>query len=129
MRFILGLLTTFFVPTVIILGSGLLLIEGIFYGSRIPSKEVKQKATAVANEYIKTNLNEKVELVDVWIGFEPYIYKVRYKTTEEPVFEFTVYMSPEYDKLSDDYEKKYKLALEKQQTAAEAEWTNRKEAR
>ena len=129
MKFILGLLATFFVPTVIILGSGLLLIEGIFYGSRIPSKEVKQKATAVANEYIKTNLNEKVELVDVWIGFEPYIYKVRYKTTEEPVFEFTVYMSPEYDKLSDDYEKEYKLALEKQQTAAEAEWTNRKEAR
>lgn len=129
MRFILGLLATFFVPIAIILGSGLLLIEGIFYGSRIPSKEVKQKATAVANEYIKTNLNEKVELVDVWIGFEPYIYKVRYKTTEEPVFEFTVYMSPEYDKLSDDYEKEYKLALEKQQTAAEAEWTNRKEAR
>lgn len=129
MKYILGLLATFFVPTVIILGTGLLLIEGIFYGSRIPSKEVKQKATAVANEYVKTNLNEKVELVDVWIGFEPYIYKVRYKTTEEPVFEFTVYMSPEYDKLSDDYEKEYKLALEKQQTAAEAEWTNRKEAR
>ncbi len=129
MKFILALLATFFVPTVIILGSGLLLIEGIFYGSRIPSKEVKQKATAVANEYIKTNLNEKVELVDVWIGFEPYIYKVRYKTTEEPVFEFTVYMSPEYDKLSDDYEKEYRLALEKQQAAAEAEWTNRKEAR
>lgn len=129
MKYILGLLATFFVPTVIILGSGVLLIEGIFYGSRIPSKEVKQKATAVANEYVKTNLNEKVELVDVWIGFEPYIYKVRYKTTEEPVFEFTVYMSPEYDKLSDDYEKEYKLALEKQQTAAEAEWTNRKEAR
>lgn len=120
MKFILALLATFFVPTVIILGSGLLLIEGIFYGSRIPSKEVKQKATAVANEYIKTNLNEKVELVDVWIGFEPYIYKVRYKTTEEPVFEFTVYMSPEYDKLSDDYEKEYRLALEKQQAAAES---------
>lgn len=129
MKFILALLATFFVPTVIILGAFLISIEGIFYGSRIPSKEVKQKATAVANEYVKTNLNEKVELVDVWIGFEPYIYKVRYKTTEEPVFEFTVYMSPEYDKLSDDYEKEYKLALEKQQTAAEAEWTNRKEAR
>lgn len=72
MKYILGLLTTFFVPTVIILGAGLLLIEGIFYGSRIPSKEVKQKATAVANEYVKTNLNENVEWVNVRIGLEPY---------------------------------------------------------
>lgn len=129
MRFILGLLTTFFVPIAIILGSGVLLIEGIFVGLHFPSKEIETKATEVANEYIKTNLNENVEWVNVRIGLEPYKYKVQYRTTEEPIFEFTVYMSPEYDKLSDDYEKEYKLALEKQQTAAEAEWTNRKEAR
>ena len=115
MRFILGLLTTFFVPIAIILGSGVLLIEGIFMGLRFPSKEIETKATEVANEYIKTTLNENVEWVNVRIGLEPYKYKVQYRTTEEPIFEFTVYMSPEYDKLSDDYEKEYKLALEKQQ--------------
>lgn len=105
MKFILGLLTTFFVPTVFILGAFLLSIEGIYYGLHFPSKEIETKATEVANEYIKTNLNENVEWVNVRIGLEPYKYKVQYKTTEEPVFEFTVYMSPEYDKLSDDYEK------------------------
>lgn len=105
MKYILGLLTTFFVPTVIILGAFLISIEGIYYGLHFPSKEIEAKATEVANEYIKANLNANVELVNVRIGLEPYKYKVQYRTTEEPVFEFTVYMSPEYDKLSDDYEK------------------------
>lgn len=72
MKYILGLLATFFVPTVIILGSGVLLIEGIFVGLHFPSKEIETKATEVANEYIKTNLNENVEWVNVRIGLEPY---------------------------------------------------------